>query len=258
MKILGIIQARLDSTRLPEKVLLKIQGKTILEHIISRVKCSKYINQIVVATTINKSEDVLVDFIKTNSLCDVFRGSVDNVLERFFLCAKKYNADIIVRITADDPIKDSEIIDIAVKKILDNEKLDYCSNTVKPTYPEGLDIEVFRFSALLKTYNEAKLKSEQEHVTPYIWKHPEIFNIENFEYKENLSSWRWTLDKSEDFEFMKIIYKNLYDKNKIFSYKDVIKFIKSNPEVLKINSGTIRNEGYLKSINEELNNGNKK
>jgi spore coat polysaccharide biosynthesis protein SpsF (cytidylyltransferase family) len=251
MKILGIIQARLGSTRLAGKVLLKIKDKTVLEHIIDRVKCSKYINQVVVATTIDLSDDILVDYIKSNSLCDVFRGSVDNVLERFYLCAEKYKADIIVRITADDPLKDSEIIDIAIKKILDNEKLDYCSNTINPTYPEGLDIEVFRFSALKKTYNEVKLKSEKEHVTPYIWKHPEIFNIENFEYKENLSSWRWTLDKSEDFEFMKIIYENLYDKNKMFSYRDVIKFIKNNPEVLKINSGTIRNEGYMKSINEE-------
>jgi spore coat polysaccharide biosynthesis protein SpsF (cytidylyltransferase family) len=249
--IVAIIQARLGSTRLPGKVLKQLKDKTILEHIISRVRRSQYIEKIIVATTVNPKDDKLVEFVSNIPNTEICRGSEDNVLERFCLCAKEFQADIIVRVTADDPLKDPSIIDEAISYILDNSDLDYCSNTIKPTYPEGLDIEVFRFEALEKAYNEASLLSEKEHVTPYIWKNKDIFNVKNFEYSEDLSSWRWTLDKPEDFEFISRIYDEFYDDNPNFSYTTVIDFLKKNFHIQEINIETIRNEGYLKSIENE-------
>jgi spore coat polysaccharide biosynthesis protein SpsF (cytidylyltransferase family) len=250
--ILAIIQARMGSSRLPGKTLMKIHGKTILEHIIARASLSKHIDKFAIAITDNHYDDVLEAFIKKNlPKCDVFRGSENNVLERFYLCAVKYKPDYVVRITADDPLKDAEVIDKAIDILLKDPNLDYCSNTIEPTYPEGLDIEVFKFSALEKAYKEAKLDSEKEHVTPYIWKNPGKFKIKNFEYKENLSKWRWTLDKKEDFLFIQKIFDEFYKEDPLFSYKKVIEYLKKDPEVLLINSGTIRNEGYLKSLKKE-------
>jgi spore coat polysaccharide biosynthesis protein SpsF len=250
--ILAIVQARMGSTRLPNKAMFKIKGIPVIEHVVRRVMGSKFIDKIVVATTMNRSDDVLEKYIKAKLKgCDVFRGSEENVLERFYLCAKRYKPEIIVRITADDPLKDPEIIDEAIKLIQKDGSIDYCSNTLKPSYPEGLDVEVFRFSALEKAYKEAKLDSEKEHVTPYIWKNPGKFKTQNYSYKEDLSKWRWTLDKTEDFEFMKAIYEEFYDKNPNFSYKSVINYLKNHPEIVGINSSIVRNEGYLRSLNKE-------
>lgn len=249
--ILAVIQARMGSTRLPEKILLKLEDKTVLEHIIGRVGRSKHVDKTVVATTVNPSDDRLEDFIRSNTSCSVFRGSEDNVLERFYLCAKEHSPDIIVRVTADDPLKDPEIIDRAIGYILEDPALDYCSNTIQPTFPEGLDIEVFRFRALEKAWREARLPSETEHVTPYIWKNPSLFKLKNFVHEEDLSAWRWTLDKPEDFEFIRRIYGHFYPANPCFNYRDIISFLKANPEVLEINRGTVRNEGYLKTLKGE-------
>ena len=250
--ILAIVQARMGSTRLPNKAMLKIKGIPVIEHVVRRAMVSKLIDKIVVATTMNRSDDVLEKYIKEKMRgCDVFRGSEENVLERFYLCAKPYKPDIIVRVTADDPLKDAEIIDRAVQFLLNDPELDYVSNTIKPTFPEGLDIEAIRFNALETAYKAAALQSEKEHVTPYIWKNRDKFKTMNFEHDEDLSSWRWTLDKTEDFEFMKAIYEEFYDKNPNFSYKSVINYLKNHPEIVGINSSIVRNEGYLRSLNKE-------
>jgi len=250
--ILAIIQARMSSTRLPGKALIKIKGVPVIKLIVDRIQLSRLIDKIVVATTVNKADDALEEYLKKNlKECDVFRGSEENVLERFYFCAKQYDPEIIVRITADDPLKDAKIIDNAIKHLLKDRSLDYVSNTIKPTFPEGLDVEAFTFKALQKAFNDASAPSEKEHVTPYIWKHPDLFKLCNFMLGEDLSSWRWTLDKPEDLEFINKIYDEFYDKDKGFSYRSVIKYLKENPEVLKINAGTIRNEGYLKSLKEE-------
>jgi perosamine synthetase len=251
MNIVAIIQARTGSTRLPNKVLMKIKDKPVIAHIINRICGSRYINSIVVATTVNPADDVLVEYINTNTNCSVFRGSEENVLDRFYFCAKKHSADIIVRITADDPLKDAEIIDKAINMLLSDSHMDYVSNTITPTYPEGLDVEVFRFRALQKAFNEAESKTDKEHVTPYIWRNPGIFTIKNFEYEENLSGWRWTLDKPEDFEFITRIYDRFYNDKKAFSFKEVITYLKVNFDIQKINLGTVRNEGYLRSLKEK-------
>lgn len=247
MKIGAIIQARMGSTRFPEKILKNLNGKTVLEHIVKRVQDSD-VDSCIVATTSRKEDDVVEKLcMQQKILC--FRGSESDVLERFYQCAKEFQLDVIVRITADDPLKDTGIINKAISLLLNN-NYDYVSNTVKPTYPEGIDVEVFTFEALEKAYLEAELPSEHEHVTPYIWKNNGIFNIYNFENDVDLSGMRWTMDTEDDFEFMKRVYANFKGKD-TFSMEEVLTFLEDNPEVQQINQGHVRNAGYLKSIEEE-------
>jgi len=250
MKIGAIIQARMGSKRLPKKVLRILIDKPVLEHIINRVKKSKYCETIIVATTISQEDDAIANFLKKISI-PCFRGSQHNVLERFYECAKQNNLDLIIRVTADDPFKDPLIIDRAVKIMLKNPSLDYCSNTIIPTFPEGIDIEVFTFKALEKTYREATLYSEKEHVTPYMWKNPHKFKIYNFVHNQDLSHWRWTLDTEDDWKFVQIVYKNLYNNKHIFCMSEIVTFLKKNPQLIKINTSTKRNEGYFESLKKD-------
>jgi spore coat polysaccharide biosynthesis protein SpsF len=158
-----------------------------------------------------------------------------------------------VRLTADDPLKDPKIIDKAVELFLNNPNIDYVSNTIKPSYPEGLDVEVFSFLSLALANDKAKLKSEREHVTPYIWKTTENFKLLNFEMSRDLSAWRWTVDKPVDLVFIKALLK-LASNNIFANYLDLIAIIDKNPALMDINSGVTRNEGYLKSLYKEIKN----
>lgn len=162
----GIIQARMGSTRLPGKMLIEIMGKPLIQHVIDRVSQSKRIDKLILATTNNPRDAVLVDIARKNSL-DFFIGSEEDVLDRFYQAAKRFNIKIIVRITPDDPFKDPEVIDKAVEIFLNSKgKFDYVTNTLPPTYPIGLDVEVFSCYALEKAWKDAKKPSEREHVTP--------------------------------------------------------------------------------------------
>ena len=252
INIVAIIQARMGSKRLPKKILASINGKPMIYWILKRIKKSKFTNKVVIATTKLPEDDKFCDWIHKNTNVQIFRGSENDVLNRYYECAKFYSANLIVRITADDPFKEFKIIDKAIKIILDNEKIDYCSNTIIPSYPEGLDIEVFNYSTLKLANLNAKLPSEREHVTPYITNNPNLFNLYNFKYKKNLSKWRWTVDKPKDLKFARVVYKNFID-NPLVDYEKIINYLTNNPEILHINSGTIRMEGYLKSIAEENN-----
>jgi spore coat polysaccharide biosynthesis protein SpsF (cytidylyltransferase family) len=247
--VVGIIQARCDSTRLKNKVLANIEGKPLIERIYSRVKQVELIDQVVIATTNSAVDNVLTDWCIRKKI-NVFRGSEQNVLERFYECAKLYSADIIVRITADDPFKDSIIINHAVDLLIKN-NYDYVSNTIKPTFPEGIDVEVFRFDSLKSAFQSARLDSEKEHVTPYIWKNIDKFSLYNFEHNKNISHLRWTIDYPEDLEFARAIYKKLQVKNDMFYMQDVLSVLDEFPELLDIQKKIIRNEGYLKSIEKE-------
>lgn len=249
--ILGILQARLGSTRLPNKVLADIEGQTLVERVLRRSAAAKRIDRVVVATTDRPEDDRLEKFVHETLGFDVFRGSTDDVLDRFYCCAAPYSPESIVRITADDPLKDPELIDRAVSILVEDPLLDYCSNTIKPTFPEGLDIEVFRFSSLKAAAAEARTPSEREHVTPFIYKRPERFRIRNFEHDEDLSDWRLTVDKPSDLELARIIFRSLSAHGTLFSYRDVIALLKQRPELREINAGTARNEGYLRSLQEE-------
>lgn len=249
MKAKVIIQARLGSTRLPNKVLLKIADKTILEYVIERVKKAGNIEEIIVATTVREEDLQIVNL--TNELkINAYRGSENDVLDRFYQTAKKFNAKHIVRITADCPLIDPKIIDDVVNYYFES-GTDYCSNVLERTFPDGEDIEVFSFGALEYTWMNANLASEREHVTPYIRKHPNIFKLANFKNKIDLSEKRWTVDREEDFKFIKAILEALYPLNPNFCMEDVLKFLERNPQLKDINRAITPGEGYVKSIKED-------
>lgn len=235
MRILCIMQARMGSTRLPGKVLKKICDKTVLEHDIDRLKRVKNINEIIIATTTLEKDDVIVEEAKMLGV-KYYRGSEDNVLSRYYYAAKENKGNIVVRITSDCPLIDSEITDEIIKFYLSNiGKYDYVSNTIERTYPRGLDTEVFSFGALEKAFNQAVIERDKEHVTPYIWSNPQIFRLEQYKSKTNYSDLRWTLDTKEDFELISKIYEYLYTDNKCFSMYDIIKLLEKYPELKKIN-----------------------
>jgi spore coat polysaccharide biosynthesis protein SpsF len=246
---LAIVQARMGSTRLPGKVLMYIAGQPMLRHVIERLKHAKLIDTIVIATSANAEDKPVVELankIKTKS----YAGSPNDVLDRYYQAATLYKADVVVRITADCPLIDPQVVDKVVKHYREG-KFDYVSNVVKPTYPDGLDTEVFSYRALAKAWQEAKLTSEREHVTPYIWKNTGMFRIGGIENVTDYSGLRWTVDDSKDLEFIREIYRYLYHKNKMFYMEDVLELLKQRPELLKINQGTARNEGYTKSVLED-------
>lgn len=254
MNTVAIIQARMGSTRLPGKVLSNLHGVPLLQWLIERVKGASCIDRIVVATGEGPENRAIVDWVKDLNDRDIytFVGNENDVLERFYYAAKTHEADVIVRLTADDPIKDSEIIEEAVAKLHEYGGHDYCSNTIETTYPEGLDVETFSFSALECAFKTAVLPSEREHVTPFIWKNPGRFNCRQFHHERNLSHWRWTIDNSHDLHVLtKILAK--YSSSRLIGYRELITHIESNPDLLALMESRIteRNEGYYISLEKE-------
>ena len=248
--ILAIIQARLGSKRLPEKVIADIQGKPMLLHIIERVKHSALIDKIVMATTREPHDQILLQLASQWEI-EAFAGSSTDVLDRFYQVASYFSPDIIVRITADDPLKDPYIMNKIVNKLIKHPDINYASNTIEPTFPEGLDIEAFTFETLEKAWINAQLKSEREHVTPYIWKNSNKFQIKNVKYNKNLSFFRWTVDYPEDLCFIRNVYSRLY-KGQIFFFEDVLSLLKKEPALMQINRRKVlRNEGYINSLLED-------
>ena len=248
MKNICIIQARTSSTRLPNKVLLPLEHKTVLEHVVLRAKRAKLINEIIIATTKDKEDTKIVSLCEKNRY-RIFRGSRDNVLDRYYQAIKLENCDNVIRITSDCPVIDPKIID-AVIKLHIIKKADY-TGIDESTVPDGEDVEVFTLNALKESWKNAKLASELEHVTLYIKNNPDKFKIIVWKNNQNLGNKRWTLDEKNDYEFLKIIYKNLYPKNKYFGIKEIVEFVKQNPEIEKINHHINRNEGLKKSLKED-------
>jgi len=248
--ILAVLQARMSSSRLPGKVLKPILGKPMLAHQIARVQRSKLIDKLVVATSTDASDDPIGILCRKMGV-DCFRGSLDNVLDRFYQCAKKFKAGSVVRLTGDCPLADPEIIDNTISYFLKN-GFDYANNCGKETtFPDGLDLEVFTFEALETSWNKARLPSEKEHVTPYITKHPEVFNLGLYKGVEDFSDLRWTVDEPRDFEFVTRIYEILYPESPSFNTQDILDLLKRNPEIMKINAGIERNEGSKKSLKQD-------
>jgi spore coat polysaccharide biosynthesis protein SpsF len=205
--VYAIIQARVGSSRLYGKVLMELNGKSILLNVIQRVKSSHLVDEVMVVTTDLKEDFRIVEECKVHGI-KCFQGSETDVLDRFYQASKwtgMTERDTIVRITADCPFMDSKVIDLVISFYL-SEHVDYASNVDPPTFPDGLDVEVFRYNALVKAWNEASLFSEREHVTPYIRKNSRIFRSANLECKEDLSMYRFTVDEPEDYEFVKKIY----------------------------------------------------
>jgi spore coat polysaccharide biosynthesis protein SpsF len=247
--VVAVFQARMRSTRLPNKLLLDLCGKPLLLRVVERIRGARTVDQIVIATTTAPGDGVLLDFARRHGLAS-YAGSEEDVLDRFHQAARTFGAGVIVRITTDDPFKDPGVTDQFVRHLLERPGLDYVSNTIQPTYPEGIDTEVFTFAALEKAWREARLPSEREHVTPYIWKNPGKFRIENLRHDEDLSAWRWTLDYEQDVDFARKVYEAL-DADGLFSMDEIVRFLRAHPEVAAINSNVVRYQGYAKSLRED-------
>ena len=245
--ILAILQARNSSSRLPKKVTKTILGKSMLLHQIERLQFSQMIDNIVVATSTSSSDDAIEKLCSDNNV-DVFRGNLNNVLDRFYRCAELNNADYIVRLTGDCPLIDWQVIDQTIKYFFKG-SFDYVATSNH--FPDGLDVEIMTLSALKASWKGALLPSEFEHVTQYIVNREEHFNNGIFESTQDLSHLRWTVDEPEDFELVKKIYQALYENNPIFLTNDILNLLDDYPELKKINNRFIRNEGLEKSLRED-------
>lgn len=250
MKYLAMIQARCGSTRLPNKVLKKLCGKPALQRVIERVQRSNIVDEVMVVTSIEKNNLPIL------SLCSAMDvrvgvGSEDDVLDRFYQTARLLKPEYVIRLTADCPCFDADLLDMAINEI--EESTDYCGMTSE-SFADGLDLEIIKFSALEKSWKEAIHSFEREHVTQYIVRHPEIFKLQNFESPIGyFGNYRWTVDEQEDFEVVEKIYEHFMnsDLKENFSYKDILVFMKNHPEIEEINKMYTRNEGLEKSIRED-------
>ena len=247
MKILGITQVRLNSTRLPEKILLKIRDKTLLEIHLNRILKSKKISKLIVATT-NELNIEKITKISQDMGVDFYRGSIKNVLDRFYNAAFNENPDWIVRLTSDCPLIDPKLIDQVIDYVVEKD-VDYGSNILLEKFPDGQDVEVFRFSALKEAWKNVKLDSDKEHVTTFIKNNSDfngknIFKAINYESKHDYSKIRMTVDNKEDFELVEILINKLgYNKN----WKEYSDYIIMN-NLLEINGNNKRNSGLTKSL----------
>ncbi len=233
--IVCIIQARVGSTRLPNKIFFDLRGKPVLGRVIERLQKSKLIDKIVITSPDSPANDVIEKYIKDNfSGVGVSRAPEKDVLNQYYQAAKKFGADVIVRITSDCPLIIPEVVDKVIQSFLDRNN-DYVSNVLgKRTYPRGLDTEVFSFKALERIWNEGKEKDDREHVTIYLRKNPEKFSASNVEGEKDYSGYRLTLDEQKDYELIKTIYEKL-DENKVMELELIIKFLEENPDLAKIN-----------------------
>lgn len=247
--VIALIQARTGARRLPNKVLLKLQDKTVLEHVIARVQKAKTVKEAVVVTTVRPEDVKIVELVSRKGV-RVLCGSEDDVLDRYYQAARLLNAQHVVRITADCPVMDPAVIDETVKYYFKS-GADYCSNALSQTYPDGLDVEVFSAAALKKAWMNAKLASEREHVTPYIRNHQRMFKAVSLDHPQNLGALRWTLDEPKDYEFLKKIFDGLYTRNPYFGMNDILRFLENDPKLKHINAAIVRNEGYAKSLKED-------
>jgi spore coat polysaccharide biosynthesis protein SpsF (cytidylyltransferase family) len=247
--ILAILQARTSSSRLAEKVLKSVLGRPMLSMQIERILHSKRINRFVVATSTEASDEKIERLCNEMNI-ECFRGSLDDVLDRFYRAALQCKAEHIIRLTGDCPVTDPIIIDDVISFYL-NGQYDYVSNALEPTFPDGLDVEVFSFSALEEAWKQAVLHSERENVTLFINTRPGRFRIGSYKNNMDLSHLRWTVDEPEDFQLITEIFESLYPVKKIFVMNDILDLLKEKPWLKTINDMHIRNQGLRKSLSED-------
>lgn len=250
MKYLAMIQARCGSTRLPNKVLKDLCGKPALQRMIERVQRSKLVDEVMVVTSIEKNNLPILKLCSELGI-RVGIGSEDDVLDRFYQTAKLLKPEYVIRLTADCPCFDAELLDLAIEGM--DVDSDYRAMTSE-SFADGLDLEIMKFSALEKAWREANHSFEREHVTQYIVRHPEIFKLQDFESPVGyFGNHRWTVDEPEDFKVVSQIYSHFMstELKDNFTYKDILEFMKEHPEVAEINKKYTRNEGLEKSIRED-------
>lgn len=252
MKTVIITQARIGSSRLPGKVLLRAAGKTFLQIHAERVSRTRLADEVIIATSVNEKDDLIAgEAAKLNIKC--YRGSEEDVLERYYKAAKKANADIVVRVTSDCPFADPELMDEMILFFLEND-YDYIANILEYTYPDGIDIEIMTFTSLEKAFNNAKLTSEREHVTPYIRKNSDLcggnlFKAYNFANPQRLQEiTRLTLDEPADLQVLTQLIETLGTERPWQVYYD---HLLKNPQLNKLNNYISPNEGYDKSVKQD-------
>jgi spore coat polysaccharide biosynthesis protein SpsF len=250
MKTILITQARMGSTRLPGKVLKVVNEQTLLEIHLNRLRQCRNVNEIIVATTLADADEIIEKLAQSLNF-KVYRGSENDVLDRYYNAVLPYQAEWVVRVTSDCPLLDPALVDDVIKIAIEK-NVDYCSNTIDPHFPDGQDIEVFKFSALERAWKEAKLISEREHVTPYIWGNTDLkggrmFTGFSYIIPENYGHLRMTVDEPNDFKVVEQLIQKLGN-NK--TWLDYTKFI-INDELSALNNQYSRNEGYQKSVNKD-------
>lgn len=251
MKVVGVLQARMGSTRLPGKVLMQAAGRSLIRHMVDRVRRASRLDELWLATSEDPANDPLATEMAAAGI-DVFRGSEDDVLSRFAAVAKKTGADWIVRLTGDCPLHDPAIIDAVIGFAVDHsDRFDYVCNSLRPTYPDGLDVEIFTAAALSRAATGATTPLQREHVTPFIHRHhdgPGPFRVGHFLGPADFSHLRWTVDEPEDYVVVKEIFEALYPANPQFGWLDVLALVTRRPELIVGNSSIVRNEGYLNAL----------
>lgn len=253
MNIVTAVQARTSSTRLPNKVLLPLCGKPLLLRMIERIQLAKSAGTIVVVTSWEMSDDIIEILCKNNGI-ECFRGSFNDLLDRHYQMSLKYNADAIVKIPSDRPLIDPFIIDQTIGCYIDHyPKYDYVSNLHPATYPDGNDVEIMLFETLAIAWNEAKADYECEHTTPFIWENPKRFSIKNVVWETGLdfsTTFRWTIDYKEDYQFIKNVYDELYPNNSSFGLYNILNLIEKKPGLKQINSKYAGEYWYLNHLDK--------
>jgi spore coat polysaccharide biosynthesis protein SpsF len=236
MRIEAFIQARMGSTRLPGKVLKQVLGRPLLDFLVERLAQCHELDHIIILTSKQAQDDAIASFCQEkNLLC--FRGSEDDVLDRYYQASLERQPEGIVRITADCPLIDPDIVDQVIKVFRQHHPhADYVSNSLQRTFPRGLDVEVFSFKALEQAFQQAHWPEEREHVTLYLYRHPEKFQLYNVAHIPSLATYRWTVDTPEDFALVRLILEHLYPKNRQFCLNDILHLLKEHPDWNNINA----------------------
>lgn len=247
-RVVAIVQARMGSTRLPNKVMKTMGSKPMIELLLSRLALAREVDQIVLATSIHPANKPLVDCVQRLGY-PVVQGSEEDVLGRFVLAGQDQAADVVVRITGDCPLVDPGLVDLAVQRFFAS-KVDYLSNTVTPTYPDGLDVEVFTFRSLKQANKETQKSFDREHVTPYM-RAPRRFQVSDMRHGEDLSHLRWTVDESADFEVVEHVFQH-FSPRVDFTWREVLDLQRKHPERFSHNQHLIRNEGAAMGTGQKL------
>ncbi len=249
MRVVTIVQARTASSRLPGKVLLPIGDETVLDIVVSRCRRIRDTHELVVATSNNPQDVPIIDHVSARGI-EVFAGSESDVLDRFYSAAIAYQADAVVRITADCPMLDPDVSSRVVARFLQGD-CDYASNIKPPTFPDGLDTEVVSISALEQAFEKATLPSHREHVTPYIWQNPDKFRLANIESAVDLSHLRWTLDNADDLQLMREISRRLHVPFSSASLNDFLQLWETDTDLATMSSTSQRNESLEAQMKSE-------
>jgi len=240
-----VIQVRMSSSRLGGKVLMSVDGKNpLLYYVINQLKYSKLIDRIIIATTCLPEDDVIIKMANEMKV-QTFRGSTNDLLDRYYKCAKEFSLINIVRITSDNPLIDPTLVDQVVEKYLEG-SFDYVTNFIPRTFPQGTEAEIFSFATLETAWKEAKKPSEREHVTPYFYNNPEKFKIFKITHRENLSKLRWSVDHKPDLELVRSIVSKIQKRPILM--KDIIALLENEPKLVNINKDYVMDEGSQKSL----------